>query len=196
MLDLDRIAWACAPGVVRPTPAARSSPDSPQEGGGIEPSVPRRGSDKSCSMSRNLLYFLRETEGSNLSPSNRESMSRGNSPSHVERPGSSAGVRGVVVKNGMARRYCTDIFADRAGGKSAKAFLAELEFKAAEFEWVCGQSLVRTYEAPVRRTPPGYVRASADSGSGHHPLSLPGPLTAIPEFGHSATSSSTSKPLG
>ena len=39
-------------------------------------------------------------------------------------------------------------------GKSAKAFLAELEFKAAEFEWVCGQSLVRTYEAPVRRTPP------------------------------------------
>jgi hypothetical protein len=81
-------------------------------------------------------------------------------------------------------------------GKSAKAFLAELEFKAAEFEWVCGQSLVRTYEAPVRRTPPGYVRASADSGSGHHPLSLPGPLTAIPEFGHSATSSSTSKPLG
>ena len=50
------------------------------------------------------------------------------------------------------------MFADRAGGKSAKAFLAELEFKAAEFEWVCGQSLVRTYEAPVRKTPPGYRR--------------------------------------
>jgi hypothetical protein len=41
---------------------------------------------------------------------------------------------------------------------SGSAFLAELEFKAAEFEWVCGQSLVRTYEAPVRKTPPGYRR--------------------------------------
>ena len=51
-------------------------------------------------------------------------MSRGNSPSHVERPGSSAGVRGVVVKNGMARRYCTDIFADRAGGEVGEGLLS------------------------------------------------------------------------
>jgi hypothetical protein len=60
---------------------------------------------------------------------------------------------------------------------SGSAFLAELEFEAAELEWVCGQSLVRTYEAPVRKTPPrvstdilhGMWRAGADSGSGHHP---------------------------
>ena len=57
---------------------------------------------------------------------------------------------------------------------SGSAFLAELEFEAAELEWVCGQSLVRTYEAPVRKTPLGYRRtfctvwwrAGADSGSG------------------------------
>jgi hypothetical protein len=41
---------------------------------------------------------------------------------------------------------------------SGSAFLAELEFKASEFEWVSGQSLVKTYEAPVRKTPPGYQR--------------------------------------
>jgi hypothetical protein len=60
------------------------------------------------------------------------------------------------------------------GTASVEAFLAELEFMAAEFEWVCGQSLVRTYEAPVRKTPLGYRRtfctvwwrAGADSGSG------------------------------
>lgn len=42
---------------------------------------------------------------------------------------------------------------------SGSAFLAELEIRTAELEWVCGQSLVRTYEAPVRNTPPGYRRA-------------------------------------
>jgi hypothetical protein len=41
---------------------------------------------------------------------------------------------------------------------SGSAFVAELEFKAAEFQWVSGESLVKTYEAPVRNTPPGYRR--------------------------------------
>ncbi len=41
---------------------------------------------------------------------------------------------------------------------SGSAFLAELEFKGAEFEWVSGRSLIKTYEAPVRNTPPGYQR--------------------------------------
>ena len=41
---------------------------------------------------------------------------------------------------------------------SGSAFLAELEFNAPEFEWVSGQSLVKTYEAPVLKTPPGYRR--------------------------------------
>ena len=41
---------------------------------------------------------------------------------------------------------------------SGSAFLAELEFNAPEFEWVSGQSLVKTYEAPVVKTPPGYRR--------------------------------------
>lgn len=42
---------------------------------------------------------------------------------------------------------------------SGSAFLAELELRTAELEWANGQSLVRTYEAPVRNTPPGYRRA-------------------------------------
>jgi hypothetical protein len=41
---------------------------------------------------------------------------------------------------------------------SGSAFLAELEFKEAKLEWVSGGSLVKTYEAPVRKTPPGYRR--------------------------------------
>jgi len=41
---------------------------------------------------------------------------------------------------------------------SGSAFLAELEFKAAEFKWISGKSLVKTYEAPVRNRPPGYRR--------------------------------------
>jgi hypothetical protein len=41
---------------------------------------------------------------------------------------------------------------------SGSAFVAELVFKAAQFEWVTGGSLVKTYEAPVRMKPPGYRR--------------------------------------
>jgi len=47
----------------------------------------------------------------------------------------------------------------RCRAASGSAFLAELEFRAAKFEWVSGQSLVRTYEAPVHSTPPGYQHA-------------------------------------
>jgi hypothetical protein len=47
----------------------------------------------------------------------------------------------------------------RCRESSGSAFLAELVFKAAEFQWVSGQSLVKTYEAPVHNTPPGYRRA-------------------------------------
>jgi hypothetical protein len=46
----------------------------------------------------------------------------------------------------------------RCRAASGSAFLAELEFKAAEFEWVSGQSLVKTYEAPIYRKSPGYRR--------------------------------------
>ena len=41
---------------------------------------------------------------------------------------------------------------------SGSAFIAELGFEAAKFEWVSGRSLVKTYEAPVRVKPPGYRR--------------------------------------
>ena len=47
----------------------------------------------------------------------------------------------------------------RCRAASGSAFLAELEFKMAEFEWLSGRSLVKTYEAPVRNWPPGYRRA-------------------------------------
>jgi hypothetical protein len=47
----------------------------------------------------------------------------------------------------------------RCRKSSGSAFIAELVFKAAvEFEWISGRSLVKTYEAPVRRKPPGYRR--------------------------------------
>jgi hypothetical protein len=47
----------------------------------------------------------------------------------------------------------------RYRASSGSAFVAELVFKAAEFEWTSGGSLVKTYAAPVRNTPPGYRRA-------------------------------------
>ena len=39
---------------------------------------------------------------------------------------------------------------------SGSAFMAELVFKSAEFQWLSGGSLVKIYEAPVRMKPPGY----------------------------------------
>jgi hypothetical protein len=47
----------------------------------------------------------------------------------------------------------------RCRASSGSAFLAELVFKAAEFEWASGGSLVKTYAAPLRNAPPGYRRA-------------------------------------
>ena len=47
----------------------------------------------------------------------------------------------------------------RCRAASGSAFLAELEFRAAEFAWVSGQSQIRIYEAPVRTKAPGYQRA-------------------------------------
>jgi hypothetical protein len=35
---------------------------------------------------------------------------------------------------------------------------SRIDFEAAEFEWVSGESLVKTYEAPVREKRPGYRR--------------------------------------
>ena len=46
----------------------------------------------------------------------------------------------------------------RCRKSSGSAFKAELIFDAVEFEWVRGETLVRTYEAPVRETRPGYRR--------------------------------------
>jgi hypothetical protein len=43
----------------------------------------------------------------------------------------------------------------KSGGS---AFIAELVFTAAELRWLSGGPLVRTYEAPIRKTPPGYRR--------------------------------------
>ena len=45
-----------------------------------------------------------------------------------------------------------------AAGSPAAPFMAELVFKASEFEWVNGRPLVKIYEAPVRQKPPGYRR--------------------------------------
>ena len=47
----------------------------------------------------------------------------------------------------------------RCRAASGSAFLAELEFTTAEFNWIRGRSLVKTYEGPVRNWPPGYRRA-------------------------------------
>jgi hypothetical protein len=46
----------------------------------------------------------------------------------------------------------------RCRKSSGSAFVAELVFDASEFRWARGESLVRTYEAPVRERPPGYRR--------------------------------------
>ena len=46
----------------------------------------------------------------------------------------------------------------RCRESSGSAFIAELVFEAAQFEWISGASVVKTYEAPVRAKPPGYRR--------------------------------------
>jgi len=46
----------------------------------------------------------------------------------------------------------------RCRKSSGSAFLAELVFAVSEFRWASGESLVRTYEAPIREQPPGYRR--------------------------------------
>jgi hypothetical protein len=46
----------------------------------------------------------------------------------------------------------------RCRKSSGSAFKAELIFRGADFEWVRGRSLVKTYEAPVRKKRPGYRR--------------------------------------
>src|SRR5262249_48535621 len=46
----------------------------------------------------------------------------------------------------------------RCRKSGSSAFIAELVFDASDFRWAMGESLVRTYEAPVREKPPGYRR--------------------------------------
>ena len=46
----------------------------------------------------------------------------------------------------------------RCRKSSGSAFGAELICRAADFRWSRGESSIRTYEAPVRETPPGYQR--------------------------------------
>ena len=41
---------------------------------------------------------------------------------------------------------------------TGSAFGAEIMCRAADFRWVSGESLVKTYVAPVREQPPGYRR--------------------------------------
>ena len=43
-------------------------------------------------------------------------------------------------------------------------------FEAAEFEWISGESLVKTYEAPVRKKPPGYRRTFSAVCGGPVPM--------------------------
>src|SRR5262249_50295116 len=66
-----------------------------------------------------------------------------------------AAVQYAVRSNPMAfdLDHCS-----RCRKSSGSAFKAELIFEAAEFEWVSGGSLVKPYEAPVRKEPPGYRR--------------------------------------
>jgi hypothetical protein len=66
----------------------------------------------------------------------------------------------------------------RCRAASGSAFLAELEFRVAEFEWISGQSLVKTYEAPVRRTAPGYQRAFCTICGG--PVPIVEPVIRVP----------------
>ena len=94
--------------------------------------------------------------------------------------------------------YCS-----RCREASGSAFLAELEFNAPEFEWVSGQSLVKTYEAPVLKTPPGYRRTFCTLCGAPVPtvdrdiIRVPaGSLDMILEFGRGVTSSSTLRPPG
>jgi hypothetical protein len=54
-------------------------------------------------------------------------------------------------------------------GGQRSAFVAEPVFKAAQFEWVTGGSLVKTYEAPVRMKPPSYRRTLCEVCGGPLP---------------------------
>jgi hypothetical protein len=48
--------------------------------------------------------------------------------------------------------------------------MAGLVFKAAGFVWISGRSLVKTYEAAVRRIPPGYRRTFCTVCGGPAPI--------------------------
>jgi hypothetical protein len=111
-------------------------------------------------MSRNLLYFYGDRGFESVSLQQRVHVLR-----EFAFPRRKAGLFRGCARRGRQKRHPTDTptafdlcHCSRCREASGSAFLAELEFKAAEFEWVCGQSLVRTYEAPVRKTPPGYRR--------------------------------------
>jgi hypothetical protein len=47
----------------------------------------------------------------------------------------------------------------RCRKSSGSAFAAWLICKRTEFRWLAGESLVRSYVAPVKDTPPGYPRS-------------------------------------
>jgi hypothetical protein len=53
---------------------------------------------------------------------------------------------------------------------SGSAFKAEILVEAADFRWVSGQALVKLYEAPIRKTPPGYRSAFCTVCGGPVPI--------------------------
>ena len=91
----------------------------------------------------------------------------------------------------------------RCRKSSGSAFRAELIFEATEFEWLSGRSLVQTYEAPVRKTRPGYRRTFCTVCGGPLPtvdrdmINVPaGTLDDDRHFARSVTSLSISRLRG
>ena len=67
----------------------------------------------------------------------------------------------------------------RCRKSSGSAFKAELMFEAAEFEWVSGELLVKTYEAPVLKKRPGYRRTFCAVCGGPVPI-VDGDIINVP----------------
>ncbi len=59
--------------------------------------------------------------------------------------------------SGRASQFGYD-HCSRCRKASGSAFMAELFCDPADFRWTAGESLLKVYEAPVRKAPPGYRR--------------------------------------
>jgi hypothetical protein len=58
----------------------------------------------------------------------------------------------------------------RCRKSTGSAFAAEVICQPKDFRWVRGESQTKIYEAPVRRTPPGYTRTFCSTCGGPVPI--------------------------